>query len=206
MSRLAAGGPASLTDRRSAEITNRLLRDELTRVRAAGLAWRNGLAGLLVGLLGFSLIRGRSDVTQLAAPWNVVVGAVLLAAFLAGAAGALRLLWAAHGRPTAMERRMSRTRQAADHAEAVAGVAALRSGIVLSLACAALLVTAVGITWYGPGRSQPALQVTTPTGTVCGTIVGTDAGVVTLNTDSGETKVDLRSATGIRTVAQSQVG
>ncbi|MEU3355187.1 hypothetical protein [Streptomyces sp. NPDC037389] len=204
MTRLAAGGPASPKDRRTAEITHRLLRDELARVRASALAWRNGLGGLLAGLLGFGLVRGRANVAELASPWHIVVGAALLAALLVGTVGALQLLRAANGRPTVLHRREFDTGTALDHAEALA--TALRAGTVLTLACAALLVTAVGITWYGPGRNGPALQVTTPTGTLCGTHIGTDSGTLTLQTDSGKVQVDLRSATGIRAVGQCAAG
>lgn len=206
MTRLAPGGRATLHDRRTAEMSHRLLRDELTRVRTAALAWRNGLAGLLAALLGFGLIRGRSNVSDLAAPWHVLVGVALLAALLAGAAAALQLLWAAHGRPTAMRRRDLRASQAIDHAEALSGATALRLGIVLSLACTALLVIAVGITWYGPPRSRPALQVTTPSGTFCGTVTGVDSGMLTLRADGNDVEVAVGALTGVRPVNECTSG
>jgi hypothetical protein len=89
----------------ASQAVQRLQRDALPRVRAAAVAWRNGLAGLLAGLLGFSLVKGRSDVSQLAWPWNVAVGVLLLAALMIGGYGATRLLWAAHGRPDLLDRR-----------------------------------------------------------------------------------------------------
>ena len=49
-----------------AQAVQRMLRDELTVVRAAATAWRNGLAGLLAAMLGFSLVKGRSDIGTLA--------------------------------------------------------------------------------------------------------------------------------------------
>ena len=144
----------------AAQTTQRLHRDALTRVREAALAWRNGLAGLLAGLLGFSLIRGRSDISQLAAPWNVLVGVLLLAALTTGGYGAVRLLWAAHGRPELVDRRKLGSSLAADNEEAKLGVRALRQGIRMSLLCAGLLIAAVAVTWYGPAGQQPQVQVT----------------------------------------------
>jgi hypothetical protein len=200
MINLSPGGKATLAGRRAAETSQRLFRDELPRVRAAAVAWRNGLAGLLAGLLGFSLIKGRSDVGRVATPWNVVVGVLLLAALLAGVYGALRLLWSAHGRPTAVERRKLGSALSADHEEAVRAVQALRYGILLSLLCAALLVTAVAVTWYGPEKSRPELQVTTPTFSACGSAVGASGGTLILKTDSGDISIDLRTATAISAV------
>ncbi|WP_234584556.1 hypothetical protein, partial [Micromonospora sp. MH99] len=88
MIRLRPGPPATVADLHRAQQLAGLLRGELERVRAAAVAWRNGLGGLLVALVGFSLIRGRTDVTTLAAGWGALVGILLLAALAAGVAGA----------------------------------------------------------------------------------------------------------------------
>ncbi|MEV6633608.1 hypothetical protein AB0M54_22945 [Actinoplanes sp. NPDC051470] len=66
-------GPATLDDLRRVQHRDRLLRTELPRGREAATAWRNGLGALLTALIGFSLIKGRADVGQLAAvgaTWN----------------------------------------------------------------------------------------------------------------------------------------
>ncbi|GAA2680192.1 hypothetical protein [Nonomuraea recticatena] len=204
MIRLSPGGKPTVSGHRTAQAVQRLLRDELPRVRAAATAWRNGLAGLLAGLLGFSLIKGRSDVSRLAPPWDVVVGGLLLAALLAGAFGAFMLLWAAHGRPAAVERR--KLKAGDDHDEAMRARRALDRGIVLTLLCTALLVAAVGVTWYGPAKDAPRLQVTTPDGDVCGSIVRMARGTLTLKTAGGETGVELATTTGIRAVETCPTG
>ena len=98
--RLEPGSRAKSADLRAAREYYRLLSAELTRVRQAATAWRNGLGGLLAALVGFSLIKGRSDISQLAKPWAVGVGIMLLAALITGAAGALLLIRAANGRPS----------------------------------------------------------------------------------------------------------
>lgn len=200
MINLSPGGKATPTGRRAAETSQRLFRDELPRVRAAATAWRGGLTGLLAGLLGFSLIKGRSDVSQIASPWSVVVGLLLLAALIAGVGGALTLLWSAHGRPQAIDRRTAGTALSADHQEAVRAARALRHGIVLSLLCAAFLVNAVAITWYGPEKNQPKLQVDTPDASVCGSPDMRSAGIVVLKTERGDVTIDLRIATSISAV------
>lgn len=156
MIRLRPGPPPTVADLRRAQQLAGLLHGELERVRAAALAWRNGLGGLLVALVGFSLIRGRSDVSTLAPGWGVLVGLLLLAALLAGVAGALALLRAAHGRLAVTPVAALPPAPLGDHREAVAAVRSLRAGVGLVLLCTALLVAAVGVTWYAP--AAPATQ------------------------------------------------
>ena len=67
-------------------------------------------------------------------------------------------------------------------------------------ACAALLVGAVGITWYGPPRAEPALLVNTGTGSVCGSVAGVSAGILMLETADGENSIWLDSVLGMRPV------
>ncbi|GAB3862456.1 hypothetical protein GCM10029963_68700 [Micromonospora andamanensis] len=152
MIRLRPGPPATLTDLRRAQELAALLRGELDRVRAAALAWRNGLGGLLVALVGFSLIRGRSDVSTLAPGWGALVGVLLLAAIMAGVAGALALLRAAHGPLSVTSVAELPPAPLGEHREALAAARALRFGVLLVLLCTALLIAAVGVTWYAPGQ------------------------------------------------------
>jgi hypothetical protein len=193
-------GAATADDLRVAEEREQLLRTELPRVREAATAWRNGLGALLVALVGFGLVRGRSDVSQLAPVWSRAAGVLLLSALVAGACGALLLIRAAHGRPVVADIRTLPSRRAADHIEALAAAAALRRGIGSTLGCTALLVAAVAVTWYGPARERPALQVTTPTESVCGAVVRVDYGKVVLNTGAGEVTVDLSTASAVKSV------
>ncbi|MER5496453.1 hypothetical protein ABT096_04470 [Streptomyces sp. NPDC002561] len=199
----AVPGPAGTpADRLAARRHRALLRRELPRVRESALAWRNGLAALLAGLVGFGLLRGRSDIGSLAAPYAVIVGAVLLLALLCGAAGGLSLLRAAHGRPAAADDTAALRLDdvAADHTEALRAAQALARGVPLTLCCAALLTAAVGITWYGPSKEGPRVSVTTPGGTVCGEPLRTAGGRMTLRTDAGRVTADLGRATAVRAV------
>ena len=198
---LGPAGPATEADLRAARERERLLAAELPRVREAATAWRNGLGALLAALVGFSLIKGRSDISQLAGAWAAWVGILLLAALIAGAGGALLLIRAANGRPSVVPAHELVTRSAADHIEAVTAAAALRRGIALTLSCAALLIAAVGATWYGPGRDRPVLQVTTPSGTICGQVVRISHGNLTLRTAAGENTADLAQASAVQALA-----
>ncbi|MEU7802508.1 hypothetical protein AB0B10_24930 [Micromonospora arborensis] len=199
--RLAPGPvPATANDLRTAQERDQLLRTELPRVRQAATAWRNGLGALLAALIGFGLIKGRSDVSQLSPGWAVTVGVLLFAALLAGAVGALLLIRAAHGRPSVADVERIPPNQAGDHIEALVSADALRRGIALTLGCTLLLVAAVGTTWYGPERRKPALRVTGPTGTICGLVVRLNQGTLVLKTDAGEVSVNLSSAAAIAAV------
>jgi len=201
--RLSPGpGRATIADLRTAQERDRMLRTELARVRAAATAWRNGLGALLVALIGFGLIKGRTDVSQLAPAWAAWVGLLLLLALVLGALGALLLIRAAHGRPAVTEIRALSSIRATDHVEALASTAAMRWGIASTLGCTLILVAAVGATWYGPDRDKPALQVTTPAGTACGSVVRLDHGVLVLKTKAGEIASDLTAASTIVAVPQ----
>ncbi|MBX7264628.1 hypothetical protein KIF24_00170 [Micromonospora sp. Llam7] len=156
MIRLRPGPPATVADLRRAQELAGLLRGELDRVRAAALAWRNGLGGLLIALVGFGLIRGRSDVSTLAPGWGALVGVLLLAAITAGVAGALALLRAAHGPLSVTPVATLPPAPLGEHREALAAARALRVGVRLVLLCTTLLVAAVGVTWYAPGHPAPA--------------------------------------------------
>jgi hypothetical protein len=205
--RVTGGPPAQPSDRQTAKATRELLADELTRVRAGALAWRNGLGALLAGLIGFGLIKGRSDVTQLSPPFAAAVGFLLLAALIAGATAAILIMRAAHGRPYAVSLRKVKNGSAADlvetarHIETDVSVRALHWGVVLSFACMALLTGAVGLTWYGPEKNQPRIEVHMSNGTrQCGEVVSLSAGRLTLKTSQGQVTVDLAEADGMAPV------
>jgi hypothetical protein len=197
---LSPGRSATVADLQAARERERLLLAELPRVREAATAWRNGLGGLLAALVGFSLIRGRSDIGELATPWAVLVGILLLAALIIGAVGALLLIRAANGRPSVASTRQVLSRPVADHIESLAAAAALRRGIVLTLACAGLLVAAVGATWYGPAHGNPAVLIVTPNGIICGSVVRVGHNDLALNTAVGEVTTDMASISGMQAV------
>ncbi|MET9269612.1 hypothetical protein [Kribbella sp. NPDC003557] len=198
--RPAAGRAATPADLRRAQQLEAMRRTELPRVRAAAAQWRNGLAGLLVALIGFSLVKGRSDIGELASGAAVVVGLLLLLALTAGASGALYLLRAANGRPSVVQVSTLPPGPIAEHHEAQGAARALRRGIALSLTCAALLTAAVATTWYGPAKDRPKVELTTESGLVCGSVVRVSDGRVTIQTTAGERQVGLDSLQALRAV------
>jgi hypothetical protein len=194
-------------DRLVARAQRRLPTDELTRVRAMALAWRNGLGALLAGLIGFGLVKGRTDVGSLASPYGVVVGVLLVLALLAGGIAAILVLRAAHGRPAGASMAAVAARPSddpegdAEQVEAGVSARALENGVRLAFVCVTLLVAAVAVTWYGPAKSKPQIAVVTSGSTWCGDVVKLSGGILTLKTDTGQTDVRLGEAVGLRAVA-----
>jgi hypothetical protein len=191
--------PATPAHLRAAQERYRLLRTELQRVREAAVAWRNGLGALLAGLVGFGLIKGRSDIGQITPSWAAAVGLLLLSALIVGAVGALLLLRAAHGALPSATRNPPPV-LAGDHLEALASAVALRRGVAATILCALLLAVAVGATWYGPVRDGSVMRVTTPSGPVCGSVERLVSGILVLRTATGEISVDMRTALGLQAV------
>lgn len=195
--RLLAGGAATRRDLLRERERRSLLADELVRVRESATAWRNGLAGLITALVGFSLIRGRSDIGQLTPAWARAVGVLLLLALAVGTAAAFAVLRAAHGRPNIVVMRAAEPAAVAAHGEALRSAHSLRAGIALSLVCLVLLTGAVGVTWYGPEKDAALLRVRQPGKTACGKVVQTGAGSMTLEHNGVRTTVRLRDAVSV---------
>ena len=197
-----------LATARAARARLELLTNELPRVRAAATGWRNGIAALLAGLIGFGLIKGRSDVGELAAPYDWIVGLLLLGALTAGGVAAVLLMRAMHGRPAAAAMRDVVDGVSGDPglqsrlAEGRAASRALTHGVVLSFGSAAVLCAAVGLTWYGPAKDGPRIlfRLTNAT-TVCGTIISTDSGTAMVETWAGQVAIDLTQLNGLEAMA-----
>lgn len=201
MTRRPLPGPAATPEQhRRAEERAELLRTELARIRSAALAWRNGLAALLTGLIGFGLVKGRSDVSTLDHRWAVAVGLILLAALVGGAVGAALLLRAAHGRFGVVPLSKVPPLDVGNHLEAVASAHALKRGIVATLTCAALLVVAVAATWYGPAKEDPRLRLDFTGGTACGKVLRIANGAVVIEAENGELTVPLDQLRAVKPV------
>ncbi|MBQ0826717.1 hypothetical protein [Streptomyces tagetis] len=202
--RLLPGPAPTPAQVRQAQSVQRALARELGRVREVALAWRNGLGAILAGLIGFSLVKGRADVGQIASAWGVTAGLLLLGALAAGAVGALGLLRAAHGRPyagRAADTGAGRPLSVEEHDEALSSARSLRDGIALTCLCTALLVAAVGVTWYAPPKDPPGLLVRQGGTTLCGEVVSTARGSVVLKVDGVRTTVPLARADSVTPVA-----
>jgi hypothetical protein len=170
------GSPASVPNLVQAQDRDRALEQELPAVRTVATAWRNGLGALLAGVVGFGLIKGRSDISQLAWPWSAVSGGLLLVSLACGAAAAMRLLRAAYGVPAMRKLKITRPGATWAHTEAVASMTALRHGVGWFFGCVASLVVAVAFTWYGPATGQTPVDLKKATAIriidSCGTSTG----------------------------------
>lgn len=202
---LQPGPPARPVDRQLASQQLRLIRDELPKVRAAAVAWRNGVAGLLALLIGFGLIRGRSDISELAPRAAVVVGVLLFLSLAAGTLATLLLLRSAHGGPVALTLRPgASTALVIDRDETSAALEALRRGLLMALACGALLCAAVAVTWYGPARPdpQPQLRVIAPQLSVCGRVLSVTPEWLTIESSAGAIRVAPNEIVGLQPVTR----
>jgi hypothetical protein len=175
-------------------------RGELALVRSAASAWRNGLAALIAGLVGFGLIKGRSDIGELAPRWSAAVGILLAAGLAIGGVAAFLLMRAAYGRPPRAEQTDQTSLAASDHLEALRAARNLWWGILLMVVFVVLLVTALGITWYGPGRAEPRLRIRTDGGEMCGRVALAQRGQLTIDTVAGRVVVDMDRVTAMRPV------
>ncbi|MER6202586.1 hypothetical protein ABT234_35100 [Streptomyces sp. NPDC001586] len=203
--RFIAGPPATARDLLAAQERHRLVREALPRLRAAALGWRNAAGVLMAGLVGFGLVKGRTDVGQLAKPWAAGVGVLLLVALICGACGAYLLNRAAHGSLAPAPLGTRTTRSAVEHLEAGSALRALRRGIAMTLGCTLFLVGAVAATWYGPSAKPPAVELTTPaTGRLCGTVTGVGDGKLRLKTGGTTVEVATAALTQLRTVEACQ--
>ncbi|WP_125523892.1 hypothetical protein [Streptomyces sp. WAC 05379] len=204
---ITRGPLARPADRRAARAQVRVQEGELDRVRAAAAGWRNGLGALLVGLVGFGLIKGRTDVGELARPYDTIVGGVLAAALIVGGISAWLLMRAAHGRATAVSTSEVVNRSANDpeaqalQDEALDSWTALRRGVFLAFGCAFLLCAAVATTWYGPPKDGPQVEVQWRNGVArCGTVESEESGVLALRTSSATVPLDLAEILSLRAV------
>jgi hypothetical protein len=206
--KLTASHDATAQHRQDALNTYRMVSQELPAVRAMADSWRKGMAGLLIAVVGFTVIRGRSDLSQLATGWALAVGGLLVGVVVVGGFAAYQILGAAHGWPRPVPaisgRRSDGTVAAAPtaHDMTMKSLTALRQGMGATVLSVALLLAAIAVTWFGPAKEPARLIVTDGSGaTMCGKVKQTDHGRVTLETTTGTTVVDLSKATNITPVA-----
>jgi len=170
-------------------------------------SWRKGLAGLLVAVLGFTLIRGRSDLGQLVTGWAVAVAVLLALVIAVGGFAAYQILGAASGWPKPIPAITGRRSDGSvasaptTHDLAMKSLAALRQGMVAAALAVLLLLAAIATTWFGPAKESARLQVIDGSGAVlCGKVKETDHGKVTLETTAGTTVVQLGTVTSLAPV------
>jgi hypothetical protein len=205
--KLAPHHGATPQQRQDALNTYRVVSQELPAIRAMADSWRKGLAGLLAAVVGFTLIRGRTDLTQLQPCYAITVAVLLGLTLVVGGFAAYQILGAAHGWPRPIPinpgKRSDDTTVTplTSHDVAMKSLSGLRQGMTAAVISAILLVAAIAITWFGPGKQPAGLLVTDSSGTItCGTVKQTDNGRVTLQTSAGAVVVDLTGAKHVAAV------
>lgn len=168
---------------------------ELSLTRGRATSWAKGVGALLVAGLAFTLVKGRSELTDLAPECAGLVGALLLAAVGSAVVAAYYLFSAAYGRLGADPPGIT------DHALAVRTMNDTRIGLRWAIAGAVALLGAVAVTWYGPAAEGPRLEVVDGTGASwCGEPTRTSNGVLTLSVSGQEVQVNLTTAARVSPV------
>lgn len=91
---------------------------------------------LVAGLIGFGLIKGTTDISELAPVAAAIVGILLLMALLVGAVGSWMLLRTAHGRISVVMIEKPPPTPVLEHQEAVTAARLLQRGTACTLGCA----------------------------------------------------------------------
>lgn len=133
-----------------AERLQELRRTELEHIRKQAEQWRTGLAGFVTVVLTASLVSGRTLVTGHTTATQIVIGALMLAAILATAAGVFLSTRAAHGFPSRPRRLTTEDLILDDRLAARRSARDLRAAIITAGAGLLLLTVAVAVVWFGP--------------------------------------------------------
>jgi hypothetical protein len=207
--RKPAAGPTaeSLADRAR---WRELSEQSLSSTQEAAEKWRTGLAAFVTLATGGLLLKGPSAASDLTVGWRIALTVLALGGLLAAIAGLWLALQAAAGAPA----KLNLTEVVASYggvrqfevACALAASAQLRLARLLVAGSLLLFVAAIGTWWWAPpGSPQPPglISVTTPRGTVCGTLISANgrAFTVQLANASGQVQVPLSAATTVQIVA-----
>lgn len=193
-------GPSAHQIREEALRRRKALDGELALARGRATSWAKGVGALLATGLAFGLVKGRSDLTDLAPGFAVAVGVLLILAIAVAAVAAYFLFRAAYGRLGAAPPEIT------DHTLVVQTMADLRIGLRWAVAGVTALLLSVGLTWYGPAAEGPRLNVVDADGASwCGQPVRTSSGVLTMKIDGQEVRLDMTEAVQITPVASCRM-
>ncbi|HEX5407112.1 MAG TPA: hypothetical protein VFX16_32955 [Pseudonocardiaceae bacterium] len=149
MVRVTPGPPAGPDDLARATEIQELRAGELDAVRAQADKWRTGLGGLIGLATVIAAIRGVGGLSALGAGNKIATGVLLLLAIVASAVGSFVAMRAAYGFPTRRLAEASVDELAARrHATLRQACRDLRRAVVLAYVSLAMVVIAVGVTWF----------------------------------------------------------
>lgn len=177
----------NITDKRWAQLAERLKLEQLDGARRQAESWRTGLGGLTTLLAAVTIVKGPDTIGNLSGGWRITVVVLLGSAFAALTTGTLLAVRAASGRPediflTGPNLKAWTRREVRAIRRAIRGAATL---LVVGLV---LVAVAVGTTWLLLPRDSGApgtVQVVTVDAHVCGELVSVDRTSVTLDLDPG---------------------
>ncbi|MEH1016351.1 hypothetical protein V6U90_25005 [Micromonospora sp. CPCC 206060] len=163
----------SIAEKRWAQLAQETQFHQLDSLRRQAEGWRTGLAGLTALLGAVLIVKGRSDISNLAPGVRYPVVVLLAVAFILLVTASLLALRAASGWPDD-EIYLTGESLRAWHAEESDRIrTGIRRAARLMVAGLVVLAVAVGLTWLGPGESRaPLVSVETAAGPVCGELVG----------------------------------
>jgi hypothetical protein len=169
---IVASRPASPYDLYWQQRANELALQSLPSIRSSAKQWAATI-GALTGVFSIAaLIKGRSNVADIAAGWSTFVGVAVAVALLAAVVAVTEAALAGQGSPIEMEISGTAARGLL-RSEAKTAAKQLRLSRFFTLIATLLIGVAVGALWYAPARTiaiaQPlTLVVRTAHGSICG--------------------------------------
>ena len=182
----------------------------LPAVQAAAEKWRVGLAAFVTLATGGLLLKGPEAASDLPAGWLVPLTILALGGLLAAMDGLWLALQAAAGTPAQLDltkvvKGFGGVRQF-EVASAIKASARLRWARFLVAGSLLLFTAAIGTWWWAPpAPAQPPamIQVLTPAGPICGTLVGASGQAFTVlpTGNSAAARIPFATARNARIVA-----
>jgi hypothetical protein len=193
---LTPGSASTPADLAAAQAQQALVDSSLEKVRKAADSWRTGLLAVLALIGTLSVVKGRENFVDLAAPAPLLIGMCLGLALLAAAIGSYRAMRAAYGEP---RQRRSSGVLLWDHQDATDAVRHLNAAkwdFFIALPAVAL---AVALAWYAPkaaGNPLALVRADDAGSPVCGELVSAGPLGITIKEDGSPKLIafnDLRS-------------
>lgn len=193
----------SLDRKRWALLAKDLKFSQLDIARKQADTWRTGLATLTTLLTGVLVVKGRSDLSRLTLPFQIVV-AVLLGVALVLLLGAT--LWVSRALAGPPGEEILLTGEGLEEwtrGEVQKVSKALYWVPQLAAASVVIVAAAVALTWFAPGRTDsttPLVRIVDTSGQSCGKLVGVASHQLVLRTTSALTLIPLSSVTTVTPV------
>jgi hypothetical protein len=182
---------------RWAQLAQELRFAQLPAARRQAESWRTGLTGLTALLSTVLVIKGRDNITGLAAPYPQVVAGVLGLALLALVIATMAALRAASGEPGDECLLTGEDLAAWTQHEVLLVRRTIRHARWLTLTAIALVAAAVGIAWLAPlaKPAGPLISIDVGRTRLCGELTGISNGSAVLRIGNRYRIVPLTSIT-----------